>query len=443
MASSAADVDRANVDPPPSPEVLRIHPTRGPLHGRLCVPGDKSISHRALLFGALAEGRTTIQGLLRAADVNHTWDAVVRLGATVREGKEGVEVLGGPLGQDVGAIECGNSGTTARLLLGALAPRGGATLTGDASLSRRPMRRVRAPLEAMGARFSAGDHLPLTVHPASLHGVDWAATVPSAQVKSAVLLAALAAEGRTTYTESVLTRDHTERLLRAMGAQLTRRGDMLSLLPGPLSGVSIPVPGDPSSAAFWLVAAAIVPGSAVTVEGVGVNPTRTGFLDVLRAMGAVVTIGEIGADAEPTATVRLEGGGGLHGVEIGGALIPRLIDELPALAVAAAFAEGDLVVRDAAELRVKESDRVAAIVAGLRCLGIAAEERADGFVVHGEGGRRAHGGIVESRGDHRIAMAFAVAGLRVGVTVRDTTNIGTSYPGFVQDLNTLAPGTVG
>jgi 3-phosphoshikimate 1-carboxyvinyltransferase len=398
-------------------------PAPAPLRGRIQVPGDKSISHRAVLFGALARGTTRIRGLLEAEDVASTLAAVRALGCDAS-----VNAVTGAPWRDVGEIDCGNSGTTARLLLGALAPRAGATLRGDASLQRRPMRRVLDPLTRMGAVFSGGPTLPVTVHARDLHGVEVEAAVASAQVKSAVLLAGLAAQGETRYREPVATRDHTERLLGAMGASILREGDTIVVRPGPLEAIEIPVPGDISSAAFWMVAAALIPGSDLVIEGVGLNPTRTGALDVLRAMGADISVDERPAP-EPIGDVRVRGGP-LRATAIGGALIPRLIDELPVLAVAAAFADGETRITDAAELRVKESDRIATTVAGLRALGVEADARPDGLVVRGNPAATPTGATVDSEGDHRIAMAFLIAGLRVGTQVSNTACISTSYPGF-------------
>ncbi|MDP2314333.1 MAG: 3-phosphoshikimate 1-carboxyvinyltransferase [Pseudomonadota bacterium] len=413
---------------------LTVRPAPHPLRGRLRVPGDKSISHRAVLFGALARGTTRITGLLEGEDVLATLAAVRALGCDASP----THVTGAPW-RDVGVLDCGNSGTTARLLLGALAPRAGATLDGDASLRRRPMRRVLDPLTGMGAAFAAapgGATLPIRVEKRRLSGVTVNATVASAQVKSAVLLAGLGAEGETTYVEPVATRDHTERLLAAMGAPLRREGQGIVISEGPLEALAITVPGDISSAAFWMVAAAIVPGSDLVIEGVGLNPTRTGILDVLTRMGVVIDI-EPEAGPEPFGTVRVRGGG-LRGTRIDGALIPRLIDEIPVLAVAAAFAEGETTFADAAELRVKESDRVATTVAGLRALGIDADGRPDGLVVRGTPNATPTGASIESAGDHRIAMAFAIAGLRLGADVRDTACIATSYPSFSSTLARFA-----
>lgn len=399
---------------------------------RIPVPGDKSVSHRALLFGALAVGETRITGLLGAEDVGRTAQAVRQLGATVLAAGDEVVVRGGPW-HEAGAIDCGNSGTTARLLLGALAPRAGATLSGDASLSRRPMRRVLGPLGRMGGEFDGGPTLPVSVRRADLVGAEIVAEVASAQVKSAVLLAGLGAVGETTYVEPMATRDHTERMLTGMGAPLrviaAAEGTRISITAGPLHGVRLTVPGDVSGAAFWMVAAAIHPGVSVTLTGVGLNPTRIGVLDVLRRMGARVEV-EAHGGIEPVGDVTVTGAG-LRGTRIGGAEVPTLIDELPILAIAAAFAEGETVVTDAAELRVKESDRVAAVVDGLRATGGDADARPDGFVVRGG---RLQGGHVVTHGDHRIAMAFSIAGLAAPITVDETASIATSYPGFLATL---------
>jgi 3-phosphoshikimate 1-carboxyvinyltransferase len=410
---------------------ITVRPAPAPLRGRLRVPGDKSVSHRALLFGALARGTTRIHGLLDADDVRATLGAVRALGCDAS-----TTHVTGASWNDTGAIDCGNSGTTARLLLGALAPRAGATLDGDTSLRRRPMRRVLDPLVAMGARFTGGPTLPVSVARAPLHGITHVATVASAQVKSAVLLAGLGADGETLYREPVATRDHTERLLAAMGASIMREGEGIRVRPGPLRAVEITVPGDISSAAFWMVAAALVPGSDLVLEGVGLNPTRTGVIDVLRAMGADLTVEEH-AGPEPYGDVRVRASG-LRAVPIGGALVPRLIDELPVLAVAAAFAEGETVIRDAGELRVKESDRIATTVAGLRAIGIDADALPDGLVIRGNPAAPLSGAPVTSDGDHRIAMAFAIAGLRVGAEILDTDCIRTSYPDFPPTLARFA-----
>lgn len=415
---------------------LAITPLGSPLRARFRVPGDKSISHRALLLGAMAEGTTTIRGALASEDVLRTLGAIRALGIDASL----TQVRGGRW-SNAGVVDCGNSGTTARLLLGALAGRADATLVGDASLSRRPMGRLSRLLASMGARIEGADTLPLTVRAAPLTGARVYSQVASAQVKSAVLLAGLGAQGSTHYVEPLPSRDHTERMLVAMGARLRREPmdlaavgsagtvDALVLDPGPLSAVHIDVPGDFSSASFWLVAAAILPGSDVVVEDVGLNPSRIGLLDVLRDMGAGVTIEDRGG-AEPIGDVRVRSSG-LRGTRIAGAMIPRLIDELPVIAIAAAFAEGETVVHDAAELKLKESDRIVAVVQGLREMEVDAEALADGFRIRGGVGC---GAAIDSRGDHRVAMAFAIAGLSTGMMVNDISCIETSYPNFCGQL---------
>lgn len=401
------------------------------------VPGDKSISHRAILFGAMAGGTTCVNGALDAEDTQRTRRAVEQLGAEVIVEEDCIFIRGAPW-KNAGVIDCGNSGTTARLLVGALAPRAGAQLVGDQSLSRRPMRRVLEPLTEMGAVFAGGPNLPIDVAWAELHGIRHVAQVASAQVKSAILLAGLGAEGRTTYVESVATRDHTERILRGFGVNVglsaTESGSEISVSSGSLTGTEVDVPGDISSAAFWMAAAAIHPGSEVLLTEVGVNPTRTGVIDVLRRMGVDISVEHLGG-VEPFADIVIQGGN-LRGTTIEGGEIPRLVDELPAIAICAAFAEGETVVRDAGELRVKESDRIAAIVTGLRSLGADADERPDGFVVRGGGIRKAASPI-PTHGDHRIAMAFSVAGLRVPLAVSETDSIRTSYPRFLAELERL------
>lgn len=410
------------------------------------VPGDKSISHRALLLNALAlratGGSAFVRGLLESEDVLCTRAACARMGVDAARVADGWRLVRTGEGGG-GSVDCGNSGTTARLLLGALAGLSGSDgaplphafdLHGDASLSRRPMRRVLGPLGQMGAQVTpeGAATLPLTVTPRRLRGIDHASPIASAQVKSAVLLAGLGADGPTRYTEPEPSRDHTERFFRAMGARLSTDAGALVLQPGPLSPVDVDVPGDISSAAFWLVAACIVPGARARVTGVGVNPTRTGCIDVLRAMGAHIDA-EPRAGFEPMADLTVSAAG-LTGTVVRGALIPRLIDEIPVLAVAAAFAEGETVFADAAELRVKESDRIDAVVTGLRAMGAEAEATPDGLRVLGRGGAGLRAATVDSRGDHRIAMAFAVAGLRCGMQLEDVDCVATSYPAFFAHL---------
>ncbi len=424
---------------------FRVRPVRR-LKGDAEVPGDKSISHRGALLGAVAEGATEVHGYLEAEDCLRTITAVQMLGADVtRKGPGHYRIVGSGLAalQEPGdVIDCGNSGTTARLLLGLLAGRPFCSiLTGDESLRRRPMGRVAEPLRAMGATFTGranGTRLPLAVRGAErARAIEYATPVASAQVKSAILLAGLGADGPVTVIEPAPSRDHSEVMLRAFGARLETAERRVTLTPGPLRGTTVHVPGDVSSAAFLLVAAAIVPDARVTVARVGVNPSRTGLLDVLDAMGARLERGATGGDGEPSAALTVASSA-LRATSIGGALVPRLIDEIPVLAVAAAVADGVSEVRDAAELRVKESDRIAAIARELGAMGAAVEELPDGMRI--TGGRRLRGARVSSGGDHRMAMALAVAALVAdGETViEDTACVATSFPRFAETLNALA-----
>lgn len=415
---------------------------RGPLSGALEVPGDKSISHRSILFGALASGETRVTGILDAEDVHSTRQAVIRLGASIRE--EGGEVIVTPaevLGEPDDVIDCGNSGTSLRLLAGVLAGVPGlSVLTGDASLRRRPVRRVVEPLRRMGADLSArdGDRVPpLVIRGRPLTGARHDLKVASAQVKSAILLAGLRAEGETVVTEPERSRDHTERMLRGMGVPLRVDGLTVSVTPSRPRGTRVDVPGDISSAAFFLCAAAGLPGSSVTVRNMGTNPTRTGLLDVLRAMGADLTVsGEREVAGEPRADVTVRGGP-LHATEIRGDIIPRLIDELPVLMVLATQAEGRTLIADARELRVKESDRLAAMGETLAAAGARLELFDDGCAI--EGPVRLGPVTVRTRMDHRIAMSMAVAQLFAGapVVLDDVACVATSFPSFFTLLDSL------
>jgi 3-phosphoshikimate 1-carboxyvinyltransferase len=413
------------------------------------VPGDKSISHRAALLGALADGVTEIRGFLEAEDCLRTLAAVEALGVEVtRKGPGEYRIAGAGLHgltEPVAVVDCGNSGTTARLLLGALAGQPFWTmLTGDDSLRRRPMGRVAEPLRRMGVTVvgrAEGSRLPLAVRGAEqVRALACALPVASAQVKSAVLLAALYADDAVTVSEPAQSRDHSERMLRQFGARLSRDGLSVTVAPGPLTGTAVTVPGDVSSAAFLLVAGLLVADGRVTVDGVGLNPTRTGLLDALAAMGAALdVVPGGGAPLEPSGSITAASGA-LRATTIAGPLVVRLIDEVPALVVAAVRAQGRTEIRDAAELRVKESDRLAALARQLGALGARVGERPDGLVV--EGGTPLRGARVHSGGDHRIAMALAVAGLVAeGETViEDTACIATSFPQFPGMLNTLAGG---
>ncbi|MBI3455117.1 MAG: 3-phosphoshikimate 1-carboxyvinyltransferase [Candidatus Rokubacteria bacterium] len=420
--------------------------------GTITVPGDKSISHRAVLLGAVATGITEVHGLLEGADCLGTLAAVTALGVEATRKAPGHYLIQGVglngLTEPEGVLDCGNSGTTVRLLLGLLAGQPfAAMLTGDDSLRRRPMGRVVEPLSRMGARVigrSGGRRLPLAIAGTRpLIPIRHVSAVASAQVKSAILLAGLWASGPVTVLEPAASRDHTERMLAGFGAEVVvdgMNGHAVTLTPGPpLQGRPLRVPGDISSAAFFLVAALLAREGAVTIGGVGVNPTRTGILDVLRAMGADLTVSGGSAEGEPMAdlTVRSRR---LAGTAIGGAVVPRTIDELPILAVAAACAEGTTELRDAAELRVKESDRIRALASELSKMGVGIEERPDGFRIMGRAGRPIRGARVSSGGDHRLAMALIVAGLSAdGPTVVEGIDcIATSYPDFVPTCRRLA-----
>ena len=429
----------------PPVSATTITPARG-LRGRLRVPGDKSIAHRYALFAALAEGRSTLTHFAPGADCRSTLGCLRALGVDLLERSDGtVTLLGRGLGQlrsPEGPLDAGNSGTTMRLLSGILAGHCfSATLVGDASLSRRPMRRVTAPLERMGARVETTDgHAPVTIHGAALHAIAHRSEAPSAQVKSAILLAGLHADGTTTVEEPAATRDHTERALAAFGGRAEIDGLRVSVTGGQrLHGRMLMVPGDFSSAAFWLVAAAALPGSRVEIDEVGLNPTRTGLLDVLRRFGARVTVDVAVTEAgEPRGLVAVEGDR-TGEVEIAPSEVPGLIDELPAIAALAAHG-GQVSVRGAAELRVKESDRIAALVAGFRGLGIDADEREDGFIVRGPApGTRPAGGTADARGDHRMAMAFAIAALAADgpSRIEGADVVAISYPDFFRTLHRL------
>ncbi len=416
----------------------------GPLRGSVRVPGDKSIGHRAVLFNAMAEGRAVVRGAPRGLDVRSSIAVMRALGAGIEEGADGVLRIQGlamRFAQPAAPLDCGNSGTTMRLVCGLLAGQGvEAELIGDASLSRRPMERVARPLRAMGAAIDTTDgHAPIRVHPAALRAGEHHLEVASAQVKSALVLAGLAAAGTTTVVEPVPTRDHTERMLAAMGVDCHVDGCRVTIQgPATPRAVDVDVPGDPSSAAFLLVAALVVPGSRVSVTDVCLNPGRSGFLEILARMGADLRVEERrDVGGEPVGTVTASAGA-LVGTEIGGAVIPAAIDELPILAVAAAFAQGTTVIRDAEELRVKESDRVATTVALLRALGGDAEERTDGLVIRGRGGLPG-GGRVEGADDHRIVMSAAVAGLGSagGARIGGAEAARVSFPEFFSALEEL------
>lgn len=417
--------------------------------GKIRVPGDKSVSHRVAMLAAMADGVSIVNGFLRSEDCLNTLEAMRQLGAGVRDNGETILITGtgGALRQPQGVLDLGNSGTGIRLLAGLLAGQPlTAELTGDASLCSRPMGRIATPLAEMGARVDLlGERgcAPIRVTGAALRPIRYVLPMASAQVKSAVLLAGLAVKGETVVVEPRPTRDHTEKLMQAMGLDLTVDGLTITLRSPGLETLGLrrgawAVPGDFSSAAFWITAAAMCPGRDVVLRDVGLNPRRTALIDVLRRMGADIRVRpDIGISTwEQTGTVLVRGGE-LHATEVGGDEIPNLIDELPLVAVAAAVARGVTVVRDAAELRVKESDRIATICHNLKLNGVVAEEAADGFRV--TGGAVRGGAVVESYGDHRIAMAMAVLALCAEqlIEIRDVACVATSYPTFWQDLARL------
>lgn len=425
---------------------VRLRPARR-LHGTIAVPGDKSISHRALILNALADGAAHIDGLLDSDDCRSTMACLRSFGVEFSRDADRV-VVRSPglraLREPDAVLDCGNSGTTMRLLAGlAAAIDGVSVLDGDASLRSRPMARVLGPLSAMGARVDGraeGTLAPIVIRGGALHPFRGRLEVASAQVKSAIVIAALSADGDSAIEEPATTRDHTERMLSAMGAQIRRAGSTIEVTPADsLQPIDMRVPGDLSAAAFWLVAGSIADDAEIELPGVGVNPTRTGVLDVLTAMGANITRNnERLVGGEPVADLVVRSAQ-LRGVVIGGDLVTRSIDELPVLAVAAAYADGVTEIRDAAELRVKESDRIATTAAMLKALGARVEEHADGMTI--EGGHALVGGTLDSHGDHRLAMAAAVAALSVadGTTeLRGEDAVGVSYPQFWKHLDALA-----
>ena len=410
--------------------------------GEITVPGDKSISHRGVMLGALCGGRTEISGFLMGADCLSTIDCFRKMGVQIDVENNHVTVYGRGLHglkKPAGTLYTGNSGTTTRLLCGLLAGQNfDAVITGDASVCKRPMGRVTRPLSEMGAKIR-GEYCPLAIAGAQLHGMDYTMAVASAQVKSAIILAGLYAQGETIVREIEKSRDHTERMLSAMGADIQTEG--LTITVSPVQELITPgeilVPGDISSAAFFLVLGSVLPGSEVTVRNVGMNPTRTGIMDVLQAMGARISIQNMRtANGEPVADLTVKSAE-LRGTEIGGALIPRLIDELPVLAVAAAFAQGVTVIRDAAELKVKETNRIRAVVDEFGKCGVDIAETADGMIIRG--GRPLHGAKFSTYGDHRMAMSLTVlAQLAQGESsLDDGACVDVSYPSFFSELDKL------
>ena len=418
------------------------------LKGQLAVPGDKSISHRAVMLGSIASGNTEIHHFLQGADCLSTISCFRRMGVEIENRGNMVFVHGKGmrgLSAPSGMLDCGNSGTTMRLMSGILAAQPfSSTLTGDASIQKRPMKRIMEPLTQMGAHISSlreNGCAPLRIKPGKLHGIHYHTPVASAQVKSAILLAGLYSDGPTKVTEPALSRNHTELMLRHFGAEIASEGVTAAVMPAKeLYGAKVEVPGDISSAAYFIAAALMVPGSEVLIRNVGVNPTRDGMIRVCQAMGADLALENVrGREAEPMADLLVRHSS-LKGVEIGGEIIPALIDELPMIAAMACAAQGTTVIKDAAELKVKESNRIRIMVENLSAMGADIRETEDGMII--EGGHPLHGASVDSHLDHRIAMTFAVTALIAdGVTtIKDADCVRISYPGFYQDLSRLLEG---
>lgn len=408
------------------------------VQGEITVPGDKSISHRAVMLGALADGITHINGFLRGADCLSTIDCFRKMGVRIDDNGDSLTVHGNGLHglrAPKVTLYTGNSGTTTRLLCGILAGQPfDSEITGDASICKRPMGRVTRPLSLMGADIE-NEYCPLIIHGTKLHGIDYSMTVASAQVKTAIILAGLYAEGETVIHEIEKSRDHTELMLGAMGADIAVDG--LTVRVGKtdrLAPQDVTVPGDISSAAFFMVLGSIMPDSEITIKNVGINPTRTGIIDVMKAMGADISVfNERTEGGEPTADMAVRTSS-LHGTEIGGALIPRLIDELPVIAAAAVFANGKTVIRDAQELKVKETNRIRAVVDEFKKAGVDITETDDGMIING--GRTIHGAEFSTYGDHRMAMSLAILAQLAegGSTLDDASCVDVSYPGFFDDF---------
>ena len=416
----------------------------GPLKGEITVPGDKSISHRAVMFGSLAKGTTEITGFLQGADCLSTISCFESMGIAIENKGDIVLVHGNGLRglkKPETVLDCGNSGTTTRLISGILSAQNfDVTLTGDASIQKRPMKRIMEPLSLMGADIvsvNGNGCAPLAIHGKALHGIHYTSKVASAQVKSSILLAGLYADGPTSVTEPYVSRNHSEIMLNLFGAHVTTTNTTATIEPASeLHSRKINVPGDISSAAYFIAAGLMVPGSEILIKNVGINPTRDGILHVCKAMGADLTLLNVKEDkGEPVADILVRASS-LHAAEIGGSIIPTLIDELPMIAALACFAQGTTVIRDAAELKVKESNRIAVMVENLSAMGADITETEDGMI---NGGRPLHGAVIESHLDHRIAMTFAVTGLCAeGVTqINGAECVNISYPQFYQDLKNL------
>ena len=416
-----------------------------PLRGELSIPGDKSISHRSIMFGSLAKGTTEITNFLQGADCLSTIACFEKMGIGIENNGDSVIVHGNGLfglKKPETILDCGNSGTTTRLISGILAAQDfDVTLTGDDSIKKRPMKRIMDPLSHMGAdirSLEGNGCAPLAITGKKLYGIHYTSKVASAQVKSAILLAGLYADGETKVTEPYVSRNHSEIMLKYFGADVSTEGTTATIRPAKeLYGNRIVVPGDISSAAFFIAAGLLVPGSELLLKHVGINPTRDGILSVCRDMGGDITLLNKNTDSgEPTADILVKFST-LHGTEIGGSIIPTLIDELPVIAAMACFAEGETVIRDAGELKVKESNRIEVMVRNLSAMGADVTETEDGMIIRG--GRPLHGAVIDSKLDHRIAMTFAVAGLCAeGETeIKGAECVNISYPGFYQDLERL------
>ena len=412
------------------------------LKGTVTVPGDKSISHRSVMFGAISRGMTEVTNFLQGADCLSTIACFRKLGIEIENNTDSVKIYGKGLHgltAPTEILDAGNSGTTTRLISGILAGQSfDTTITGDASIQKRPMGRIMTPLSLMGASFDSKNKnncAPFTIHGGNLHGIHYDSPVASAQVKSSILLAGLYADGKTSVTEPQLSRNHTELMLSGFGATIISEGTTATIEPDPsLAGQKIAVPGDISSAAYFIAAGLITPGSEILIQNVGTNPTRDGILQVAKAMGGNVTLlNERTVSGEPVADLLIKSSN-LKATEVGGDLIPTLIDEIPVIAVMACFAEGTTIIKDAQELKVKESDRIAVVTENLKAMGADIEATDDGMIIRG--GKPLHGALIQTHIDHRIAMSFAVAGMNADgeTTFSDASCVDISYPGFFQDM---------
>ena len=421
-----------------------------PLRGELEIPGDKSISHRAIMFGSLAKGTTEVTHFLQGADCLSTISCFQKLGIEIENKPDKILIHGKGLhglSAPTQILDCGNSGTTTRLISGILSGQNfTSTLTGDASIQKRPMKRIMDPLSQMGADITSvhgNNCAPLTIKGSKLQGIHYHSPIASAQVKSAILLAGLYAEGETRVTEPYISRNHSEIMLSHFGADVRTEGTTAILLPDPvLEGQKIAVPGDISSAAYFIAAGLLVPGSEILLKNVGINPTRDGILRVAKEMGGNIELLNVNTDnGEPTADLLVKFSA-LKGITIGGEIIPTLIDEVPIIAIMAAFANGTTIIKDAAELKVKESNRIQVMVDNLKAMGADIESTDDGMIIHG--GKDLHGAIIDSHKDHRIAMSFAIASLLADghMTILDRDCVDISFPTFYADLNRLAGNTL-